>query len=232
MCGSCSLLRCWSRSRSSSGYYAPHDLLRMWCIQHPDRPAPASRKRTLLAERSRSSKLSSRRTVCSSGTRCEERGESILENLSDEVRAIGDSHHRNEKTSRTRPELLGNGLLEPDHQFNTFYDLKCSKPIWVDRPGADAGNPPGRPVFRSQLPNLEQPDRPRGQRVSTSRTNGEIRILHSDFLLDTAEGSRNVAVALILHRDVLSTVRTEEPPAFQPSSALWYKRAHARSPVT
>jgi magnesium transporter len=44
--------------------------------------------------------------------------------------------------------------------------------------------------------------------------NGEIH-LHSDFLLDTKEGSRNVAVALILHRDVLFTVRTEELPVFR-----------------
>jgi magnesium transporter len=44
--------------------------------------------------------------------------------------------------------------------------------------------------------------------------NGEVH-LHSDFLLDVGEDSRNVAVALILHRDILFSVRKEELPVFR-----------------
>jgi len=44
--------------------------------------------------------------------------------------------------------------------------------------------------------------------------NGEIH-LHSDFLLDTDEGTQNVAVAFILHRDILFSVRKEELPVFR-----------------
>ena len=62
----------------------------------------------------------------------EERGEAILEILTDEIREdlICDSHLRNEKTSVTAFELR-NGRLS---QINvtTPYDLKCLKPIWVD----------------------------------------------------------------------------------------------------
>ena len=44
--------------------------------------------------------------------------------------------------------------------------------------------------------------------------NGEIH-LHSDFLLDTEDEAHNVAVAFILHRDVLFSVRKEELPVFR-----------------
>jgi magnesium transporter len=47
--------------------------------------------------------------------------------------------------------------------------------------------------------------------------------LHSDFLLDTREESRNVPVALILQNDVLFTVRSAELPVFR------LQRARART---
>ena len=62
----------------------------------------------------------------------EERGEAILEILSDEIREdlICDSHLRNEKTSVTAFELR-NGRLS-QISVTTPYDLKCLKPIWID----------------------------------------------------------------------------------------------------
>jgi magnesium transporter len=44
--------------------------------------------------------------------------------------------------------------------------------------------------------------------------NGEIH-LHSDFLLDTDVQSQNVAVAFVLHKDILFSVRKEELPVFR-----------------
>ncbi len=44
--------------------------------------------------------------------------------------------------------------------------------------------------------------------------NGEIHLI-SDFLLDLEDESRNVAVAFILHRDILFSVRQEELPVFR-----------------
>jgi magnesium transporter len=44
--------------------------------------------------------------------------------------------------------------------------------------------------------------------------NGEIH-LHSDFLLDREDVSRNVGVGFILHKDILFSVRKEELPVFR-----------------
>jgi magnesium transporter len=145
----------------------------------------------------------------------EERGESILEILSDEVRQdlIGDSHHRNEKTTVSAFELR-NGRLS-QITVNTPYDLKCLKPIWVDlvAPTPEIRSWVGR-FFDVQLPNPSSLTDLEASARFYVEDNGEIH-LHSDFLLDSKEGSRNVAVALILHRDTLFTVRTEELPVFR-----------------
>ena len=145
----------------------------------------------------------------------EERGESILEILSDEVRQdlIGDSHHRNEKTVVSAFELR-NGRLS-QISVNTPSDLKCLKPIWVDlvAPTSEIRAWVGR-FFDVQLPNPSNLTDLEASARFYIEDNGEVH-LHSDFLLDTKEESRNVAVALILHRDILFTVRTEELPVFR-----------------
>lgn len=145
----------------------------------------------------------------------EERGESILEVLSDEVREdlICDTHLRNEKTSVTAFELR-NGRLSQIN-VNTPYDLRCLKPIWVDlvAPTPEIRSWVGR-FFDVQLPNPNNLTDLEASARFYVEDNGEIH-LHSDFLLDLQTESRNVAVALILHRDVLFSVRTEELPIFR-----------------
>ena len=145
----------------------------------------------------------------------EERGEPILEILSDEVRQdlIGDIHFRNEKTTISAFELR-NGRLS-QISVNTPYDLKCLKPIWVDlvAPTTEIREWVGR-FFDVQLPNPSSLTDLEASARFYVEDNGEIH-LHSDFLLDTKEESRNVAVALILHRDILFSVRTEELPIFR-----------------
>jgi len=145
----------------------------------------------------------------------EERGEAILEILSDEIREdlICDSHLRNEKTSVTAFELR-NGRLSQIN-VNTPYDLRCLKPIWVDlvAPTPEIRAWVGR-FFDVQLPN---PNNLKDLEASARfyvEDNGEIH-LHSDFLLDLQTESRNVAVAFIQHKDVLFSVRTEELPTFR-----------------
>ncbi|SDG77678.1 magnesium and cobalt transport protein CorA [Propionivibrio dicarboxylicus] len=145
----------------------------------------------------------------------EERGEAILEILSDEIREdlICDSHLRNEKTSVTAFELR-NGRLSQIN-VNTPYDLRCLKPIWVDlvAPTPEIRAWVGR-FFDVQLPN---PNNLKDLEASARfyvEDNGEIH-LHSDFLLDLETESRNVAVAFIQHKDVLFSVRTEELPTFR-----------------
>ena len=144
-----------------------------------------------------------------------ERANSLLEVLSDEAREdlIGDSHYRDENTSITAFELK-NGRLS-QIAVSSLDDLKNIKPIWVDlvAPTIEIRNWIGR-HFDVDLPNpVKLTDLESSARLYIE-DNGEVH-LHSDFLLDTKDGSRNVAVALILHRDILFTVRTEELPVFR-----------------
>jgi magnesium transporter len=145
----------------------------------------------------------------------EERGEAILEILSDEIREdlICDSHLRNEKTSVTAFELR-NGRLSQIN-VSTPYDLKSLKPIWVDlvAPTPEIRSWVGR-FFDVQLPNPNNLTDLEASARFYVEDNGEIH-LHSDFLLDLQTESRNVAVAFILHKDVLFSVRTEELPTFR-----------------
>lgn len=144
-----------------------------------------------------------------------ERGEAILEILSDEIREdlICDSHLRNEKTSVNAFELR-NGRLS-QITVNTPYDLKSLKPIWVDlvAPTPEIRSWVGR-FFDVQLPNPNTLTDLEASARFYVEDNGEIH-LHSDFLLDLQTESRNVAVAFILHKDVLFSVRTEELPTFR-----------------
>ena len=144
-----------------------------------------------------------------------ERGEAILEILSDDIREdlICESHLRNEKTSVTAFELR-NGRLNQIN-VNTPYDLKSLKPIWVDlvAPTPEIRAWVGR-FFGVVLPNPSNLTDLEASARFYVMDSGEIH-LHSDFLLDTKEESRNVAVALILHQDVLFTVRPEELPVFR-----------------
>jgi magnesium transporter len=145
----------------------------------------------------------------------EERGERILEILSDEVRQelIGDSHHRNEKTTINAFELR-NGRLS-QIVVEGPRDLKNLKPIWVDlvAPTVDIRNWVGS-FFDVQLPDPGSLTDLEASARFYVEDNGEIH-LHSDFLLDMQTESRNVAVAFILHKDILFSVRSEELPSFR-----------------
>jgi magnesium transporter len=93
--------------------------------------------------------------------------------------------------------------------------LATVKPIWVD---LVAPTPRVREWVGKHF-GLEIPD-PEGltDLEASARfyveDNGEVH-LHSDFLLDLEEKSRNVAVAFILHNDILFSVRSEELPVFR-----------------
>lgn len=94
-------------------------------------------------------------------------------------------------------------------------DLEGIKPIWVDLVGTTKAD--RRKI--GQYFGLELPDPEDLTDIETSarfyvEENGEIH-LHSDFLLDREGSSRNVAVAFILYRDILFSVREEELPVFR-----------------
>jgi len=145
----------------------------------------------------------------------EERGERILEILTDEVRQelLGDGHHRNEKTTVNAFELRNGRLSQITVEGPG--DLKNLKPIWVDlvAPTPNIRRWIGE-FFDFQLPDPGSLTDLEASARFYVEDNGEIH-LHSDFLLDLQTESRNVAVAFILHKDILFSVRTEELPSFR-----------------
>lgn len=99
--------------------------------------------------------------------------------------------------------------------INAPEDLDRIRPIWVDLVGPTQADR----EWLSYYFGLEIPDPDDLSDLEASarfyvRDNGEIH-LHSDFLLDRDGDSRNVAVAFILHRDILFSVRKEELPVFR-----------------
>jgi len=147
----------------------------------------------------------------------------ILALLSDDVleELIDDSHYRNEKTVITAFELREGKLRQI--QVHGPDDLKDVHPIWVD---LIAPTKKMR-TWLGEMFDVEIPDPSSLTDLEASarfyvEDDGEVH-LHSDFLLDTRDESRNVPVALILHNEILFTVRTEELPVFR------LQRARART---
>ncbi|EXI66454.1 MAG: Magnesium transport protein CorA [Candidatus Accumulibacter adjunctus] len=152
-----------------------------------------------------------------------EGADAILALLPDDVleELIDDSHYRNEKMAITAFELRDGRL----HQIPVSGpdDLASIKPIWVDLIA------PTKKV-RGWLGQMFDIDVPDPGNLTDLEASARFYVdeeghthLHSDFLLDTREESRNVPVAMILHEQVLFTVRSEELPVFR------LQRARART---
>lgn len=145
----------------------------------------------------------------------EDRREQVLENMDDDARLdlIGDVHSRNENTVITAFELHNGRLRQINIERSD--DLRGIAPIWVDlvAPTADIRRWVGG-FFGVQLPDPASLTDLEASARFYVEDNGEVH-LHTDFLLDMAASSSNVAVALILYRNVLFSVRTEELPVFR-----------------
>lgn len=145
----------------------------------------------------------------------EEHQDDILELLSDEIREalVGDGHRPSRKIMVNAFGLQDGRLKQITVERST--DFANIKPIWVD---LVAPTPRVRDWVGQQF-GLELPDPKSLTDLEASarfyiEDNGELH-LHSDFLLDMADESRNVAVAFILHDDILFSVRSEELPVFR-----------------
>jgi len=94
-------------------------------------------------------------------------------------------------------------------------DLEEIKPIWVDLVGTTKAD--RRKIgqyFELELPDPEDLTDIESSARFYVEENGEIH-LHSDFLLDRLGDSRNIAVAFILYKDILFSLRQEELPVFR-----------------
>ncbi|WP_150430062.1 magnesium and cobalt transport protein CorA [Dechloromonas sp. CZR5] len=145
----------------------------------------------------------------------EERLDDILELLSDDIREalVGDGHQISSKVMVNIFELHNGRLRQTD--IKRPQDFAGCQPIWVD---LVAPTPKVR-EWVGQHFGLELPDPDNLTDLEASarfyiEDNGEVH-LHSDFLLNLNDESRNVPVAFILHNEILFSVRSEELPVFR-----------------
>ena len=109
---------------------------------------------------------------------------------------------------------LHEGLLR-QIPIETKEDLAHAKPIWIDLVMPEEEHL----IWASEVFGVDLPNPSELTDLETSarfyvEDNGEVH-LHSDFLLDRKSESRNVAVAFVLNKDTLFSVRSEELPVFR-----------------
>ncbi|MBK7765817.1 MAG: magnesium transporter CorA [Sulfuritalea sp.] len=144
-----------------------------------------------------------------------DRGDEILDELSDALRETFSAA----QASPRKPVMLNafdlqNGRLR-QIPIDNREDLVKAKPIWVDLVA------PSREerrwieeIFGLRLPDADDlTDLEESARFYIEE-NGEVH-LHSAFLLDKHDESRNVAVAFILRNNILFSTRDEELPVFR-----------------
>ncbi len=145
----------------------------------------------------------------------ESRCELILERLPDDIREelVGARSYASVRNMLNAFELKNGRLSQV--QVDSRADLANLKPIWVDlvAPSAFVRAWVGK-YFGLELPDPEDLTDLEASARFYVDDNGEVH-LHSDFLLEKSDETRNVAVAFILHNNILFSVRNEELPVFR-----------------
>ncbi len=145
----------------------------------------------------------------------DERKENILRVMSDDVRSelVTDTTPKIQNITLRAFDLLDGRLRQIT--INSREDLINAKPIWVDLVAPDDE----QIAWASELFGLDLPNPKELTDLETSARfyleEGGAVHLHSDFLLDRVDESRNVAVAFILNQGTLFSVRGEELPVFR-----------------
>jgi len=151
-----------------------------------------------------------------------ERGEEILDELSDALRetlreslpAVPATPTLPRKPVTINAFELKNGRLR-QVQIDSKDDLAATTPIWIDllAPSKEERQWVDE-IFDLKLPDADDlTDLEESARFYIEE-DGAVH-MHSDFLLDQEEKSRNVAVAFILHNNILFSMRDEELPVFR-----------------
>jgi magnesium transporter len=145
----------------------------------------------------------------------EERKEEILLVVTDSVRVELVSEPKPANQSMViRVFDLHEGRLRQIPIYNRE-DLAQAKPIWVDLvTPEDEQLAWAREIFGVNLPNPKDLTDLETSARFYEEESGEVH-LHSAFLLEREDESRNVAVAFILNKDTLFSVRSEELPVFR-----------------
>ncbi len=129
------------------------------------------------------------------------------------LQMLGMRDYKTEK-SRVKAFDLFEGRLH-EISINSREDLINTKPIWIDLVDPTFEDR----IWIGNIFSIEFPDPHKLSDLESSARfyvteNGEIH-LHSDFLLDKDDISRNVAVAFILYKGILFSIRKEELPVFR-----------------
>lgn len=137
----------------------------------------------------------------------------LLETPISVLQILGKQGYKSGK-SRVKAFNLQHGRLH-EISIGTPQDLLEAKPIWIDLVAATFEDR----IWVGDIFGIEFPDPDKLSDLESSarfyvEENGEIH-LHSDFLLDKDDISRNVVVAFILYRDILFSIRKEELPIFR-----------------
>ena len=143
------------------------------------------------------------------------RGDEILDELSDAIREeLTSTPSYQPRPIRLNAFELDNGRLSQVSVANRE-ELAATTPIWVDLIAPSRKEREWvKEIFGLMLPDTDDlTDLEESARFYID-DGGEVH-LHSNFLLDTETESRNVPVALILHKNILFTVRDEELPVFR-----------------
>jgi len=144
----------------------------------------------------------------------DERKQSVLLDAPVSVlQILGKQEYKTEKP-RIKAFDLRDGRLH-EISIKTPQDLIEAKPIWIDLVAPTFDDR----IWIGDIFGIEIPDPDKLSDLESSarfyvEENGEIH-LHSDFLLDKEDVSRNVVVAFILYRDILFSIRKEELPVFR-----------------
>ena len=145
----------------------------------------------------------------------DERKEEILREIADSIRA--------ELVVEVKPRIRSTMIRVFDlHEgrlrqipIETREDLAEVKPIWIDLVmPEDEQLVWASEIFGVELPNPKELTDLEASARFYVEENGEVH-LHSDFLLDRKDESRNVAVAFILNKNTLFSVRNKELPVFR-----------------
>jgi len=144
-----------------------------------------------------------------------ERGDEILDELSD---ALRDTFLASQASPREPIMLsafdLQNGRLR-QISIDSREDLARAKPIWVDLIAPSRTERKWiEEIFDLRLPGADDLTDLEDSARCYIEDNGEAH-LHSYFLLGKEEESRSVAVAFILHNNILFSMRAEELPVFR-----------------
>jgi magnesium transporter len=162
-----------------------------------------------------------------------EQGEDVLEELSDALQesldeeqdeplaaAAGDAPRALSASEAPRKSAtvnafeLKNGRLR-QVQIDSQADLAATAPIWVDLLAPSKEERQWvKDIFDLELPDAD--DLTDIEESARFYIDEDAAVhLHSDFLLDKEDESRNVAVAFVLHNNILFSMREEELPVFR-----------------